>query len=57
MKGQDTYSSKRVFTYPGMVVEVFIPDLTDEENKIRMKRIHDAAAALLKEKKQCTTEK
>lgn len=51
MKGQDTYTRKRVFTYPNMVVEVFIPDLTDEENKKRMKRIHDAAAALLKEKK------
>ena len=52
MKGQDTYKRKRVFTYPNMVVEVFIPDLTDEENKKRMKRIHDTAAALLKEKKR-----
>ena len=40
----------KTFTYPNMVVRVHLPDLTDEEQKRRMKKIHKAAEELLKEK-------
>lgn len=46
MSGQ---SEVRVFTYPNMIVRVHFPDLSEEENKRRMKKLHDAAAELLKE--------
>ena len=39
----------QTFTYPNMVVRVHFPDLTEEENKRRMKRLHQAAAEILKE--------
>ncbi len=39
----------RIFYYPNMVVRVYEPDITDEENARRMKRLHDAAAELLKD--------
>lgn len=39
----------KVFTYPNAVVRVHFPDLTEEEQKRRMKQLHDAAAELLKE--------
>ncbi len=39
----------QTFTYPNMVVRVHYPDLTEEENKRRMKRLHQAAAEILKE--------
>lgn len=49
MKGQeDVYKETRVFTYPGMVVRVHIPDLTEEERARRMKILHDAAAEIIK---------
>lgn len=38
------------FTYPNAVVRVHLPDLTDEEQKSRMKKIHKAAEELLKDK-------
>jgi len=46
MNGQ---SEIKTFTYPNAVVRVHFPDLTDEENKRRMKQIHNAAMELLKE--------
>lgn len=39
----------QTFTYPNMIVRVHFPDLTEEENKRRMKRLHQAAAEILKE--------
>lgn len=39
----------KVFTYPNMVVRVHLPDLSEEENKKRMKQIYKAASELLKE--------
>jgi len=39
----------KTFTYPNMVVRVHFPDLTDEENDKRMKKIHKAAEEVLKE--------
>lgn len=39
----------QTFTYPNMVVRVHYPDLTEDENKRRMKRLHQAAAEILKE--------
>ena len=48
MKGQDNYKEAVVFNFPNMIAKVYIPDLTKEERKRRMKIIHDAAAELLK---------
>lgn len=39
----------KTFTYPNAIVRVHFPDLTDEENKRRMKKIQKAAEELLKE--------
>ena len=47
MSGQ---SEILTFNYPNMVVRVHLPDLTDEEQKVRMKRIYKATEELLKEK-------
>lgn len=46
MEGQ---SKTQVFTYPNAIVRVHFPDLTDDENKRRMKKIHKAAEELLKD--------
>lgn len=48
MNGQ---GETKTFTYPNAIVRVHFPDLSDEENKNRMKQIHKAAAELLKSKK------
>lgn len=48
MKCTDTYKEVKVFEFPGMTVRVHIPDITPEERARRMKKIHDAAAELLK---------
>lgn len=42
------YKEAKVIEFPGMVVKVFSPILTEEERTRRMKKIHDAAARLLK---------
>lgn len=47
MKQQDAYKEVKTFTYPNITVNVFIPDLTQEERSRRMKAIHKAAAELL----------
>lgn len=39
----------RTFTYPDMIVRVYFPDLTEEENERRMMRLHQAAAKIIKE--------
>lgn len=39
----------KTFTYPNAIVRVHFPDLSDEENKKRMKKIYNATAELLKE--------
>lgn len=38
------------FTYPNTIVRVHSPNISDEENKRRMEKIHKAAEELLKEK-------
>lgn len=47
-KCQDTYKEIKTFESPGWIVRVHIPDITEEERAIRMKRVHDAAASLIK---------
>ena len=44
----DTYKEVKVFEFPGMIARVHTPDLTPVEKAHRMKEIHKAAAALLK---------
>ena len=48
MKKADTYNEPIILEFPNATVRVFRPILTDEERKRRMKRIHDAAAELIK---------
>lgn len=52
MKSQDVYGDPRVFKFPGMTVRVYQPILTDEERARRMKRIEQAAAAVLIEEEK-----
>lgn len=46
-KTQDTYYLDRVMEFPNATFKVYRPVLTEEERAIRMKRIHDAAVALV----------
>ncbi len=46
------YKEVRTFEYPNMTIKVSIPDLTEEERHRRMQDIHNAAAELLKAKKE-----
>ena len=39
----------KTFTYPNAIVRVHFPDLSDEEQNRRMKKIHKATEELLKE--------
>lgn len=48
MKVQDTYQEPFILEFPNTIVRVYRPVLTEEERARRMKRIHDAAASLLK---------
>ena len=48
MKQKDTYSEPKTFTYPGAVVRVFSPVLTEEERRRRMEQIAKSAQRLLK---------
>lgn len=48
MKVTDTYQEPIVLEFPNAIVRVFRPVLSEEERKRRMKRIHDAAAELIK---------
>lgn len=44
----------QVFTYPNAIVRVHYPDLSEEENNRRMKKIQQAAMELLKETRKKT---
>ena len=46
----DSYSEIVTLYYPNMVVRLHLPDITDEEQKVRMKRVYKATEELLKEK-------
>lgn len=48
MKTQDTYQEVKVFTFPGLVARVYIPELSEEERRRRMAAIHNQAANLLR---------
>lgn len=48
MVEKDKYSEPKIFTYPGAVVKVSSPVLTDEERKRRMEKIAKSAERLLK---------
>lgn len=48
MANKDEYMEPVVYEYPGFTIRVHRPILTDEERARRMKRLHDAAADLLK---------
>lgn len=52
MKSQDVYGEPRIFNFPGMTVRVYQPILADEERARRMKRIEEAAAAVLIEQEK-----
>lgn len=47
MKAMDTYKEVKEFKFPNMTVNVFIPDITEEERNQRMKKIEKAAVRLL----------
>lgn len=49
MNGQ---SEIQTFIYPNAIVRVHFPNISDEENERRMKKIYKAAAELLKERKE-----
>ena len=49
MKQKDTYQEPKIFEYPGAVVKVFSPILTEEERKRRIERIAKSAERLLQE--------
>ncbi len=48
MKVKDTYQEPKTYEYPGAVVKVYSPVLTEEEKKRRMERIAKSAERLLK---------
>lgn len=48
-KSQDNYYLDRTIEFPNATFRVFRPVLTEDERARRMKKIHDAAADLLKE--------
>ena len=39
----------RTFNYPNMIVRVHFPDISDEENERRMKKLRKSAIAVMKE--------
>ncbi len=45
---KDTYMEPITIEAPGAIIRVYRPILTEEERARRMKRLHDAAAELLK---------
>ena len=47
-KSKDEYMEPIMIESPGAIIRVYRPILTDEERARRMKRLHDAAAELLK---------
>lgn len=63
MKCQDTYKEVKIIHHHNGISKVYVPELTEEERVRRMKRIHDAAADLLRcqerveAEKKCETER
>jgi hypothetical protein len=47
VKGQDSYKEIKIIEFPNMIARVHIPDLTEDEQKRRMKLICDAAVSLM----------
>lgn len=47
-KHADTYKEIRTFEYPGIMVRVHIPDLSDAERSRRTKQLYKATESLLK---------
>ena len=56
MQNQTEYIHTKTIEMPGMIARIYSPVLTDEERKRRMKRIHDAAAELLKSQERKNNE-
>ncbi len=50
MKVKDTYGEPKTIEFPGAIVKVYSPILTEEERKIRMERIAKSAERLLSSK-------
>lgn len=48
-KSQDNYYLDRTIEFPNATFKIYRPVLTEDERNKRMKRIHDAAASLLKD--------
>lgn len=48
MKNKDTYKEVKTMRFSNMVVNIHIPDLTEDERSRRMKTIHKAAENLMK---------
>jgi hypothetical protein len=48
MKHQDSYMEAKTMHFPGMIVRVYRPILTEEERARRMAAIHKEAANLLR---------
>lgn len=48
MKVTDTYGEPIILKLPNTIVRVYSPVLSDEEQARRMRKIHNAAADLLK---------
>ena len=44
----DNGEPSRVLYFPNMIVKVYSANISEEENKRRMKRIHDSAVELVK---------
>ena len=47
----DVYNETRIYEYPNAIVRVRIPELSDEEQNIRIAALRAAAAEVLK--KEC----
>ena len=49
MQCQDTYKEVREFKYHDAIVRVYIPDITEEERKIRIEQVKRAVINMFKE--------
>ena len=45
---QDIYKESFLIELPNMIVNIHVPDISEEEQAIRVKRIHDACVNLLR---------
>lgn len=53
MKVSDTYQEPILIESSNCIIRVYRPILSPEERERRMKRIHDAAAEVIKAKMSC----